>query len=162
VRYFEILEDTLIVARADPFTRSIRRRLVQHPKFYFFDVGVRNGVLGNFAVSGDRVGALFAHLVFSQLTASAAANDLDMRISSYRTEHGAEVDFVVDVGRDVWALELKALRNVGASDLRGLRSFADYVGKKHGAIVLYLGDQRRRIEGVDILPWQDGLRTMGL
>lgn len=162
VRYFEILEDTLIVQRVEPFTRSIGRRLVQHPKFYFFDVGVRNGLLGNFEVSGDRVGALFEHLVFSQLAAGAAANDLDMRISSYRTEHGAEVDFVVEIERDSWALEIKASRNVGTSDLRGLRSFADYVGKKHTAVVLYLGDTRRRIEGIDVLPWQDGLRAMGL
>jgi len=162
VRYFEILEDTLIVRRAEPFTRSLRRRLVQHPKFYFFDVGVRNGLLGNFEVSADRVGALFEHLIFSQLTASADANDVEIRVSSYRTEHGAEVDLVVELGRDVFALEIKASRNVGASDLRGLRSFADHAGKKHRGIVLYLGEHRRRIDGVDILPWQDGLRTMGL
>ena len=163
VRYFEILEDTLIVRRTEPFARSPRRRLVQHPKFYFFDVGVRNGLLGDFEVSADRTGVLFEHLIFSQLTASAAAFDRDVRLSSYRTEHGAEVDLVVELGpRDVWALELKASRNVGASDLRGLRSFAEFAGQKHTPLVLYLGDERRRVEGVDVLPWQQGLRAMGL
>lgn len=162
VRYFEILEDTLLVRRLDPFGRTPRRRLVQHPKFFFFDVGVRNGVLGNFDVSADRIGSLFEHLVASQIFASAAAIDADLRMSSYRTEHGAEVDLIVEMARRTWAIELKASRTVGTSDLRGLRSFADLFGTKHTPLVLYLGTARRRIGGVDILPWQEGLQAMGL
>ena len=161
VRYFEILEDTLIVERAEPFTKSLSRRLVQHPKFYFFDVGVRNGLLGTFDVSADRIGALFEHLVFSQLKAGAAARDLEVRVASYRTEHGAEVDFVVEIGRDVYAVELKASRHVAAGDLRGLRAFAA-LGARHQPLVLYLGAEARTIGGVDVLPWQDGLRRIGL
>jgi predicted AAA+ superfamily ATPase len=160
-RYFEILEDTLIVLRTEPFAKSPRRRLVQHPKFFFFDVGVRNGLLGSFDVSSDRIGALFEHLVFSQLVAASAAADRELRIASYRTEHGAEVDFVVEHGRDVWALELKASRNVGASDLRGLRAFADFYGKAHRPMVLYLGEVRRRVDGIEVLPWQEALREIG-
>lgn len=162
VRYFEILEDTLVVVRADPFTKSISRRLVQHPKFFFFDVGVRNGLLGAFDVSPDRIGALFEHLVFTQITASAAALDLDVRVSSYRTEHGSEVDFIVEIGREVWAIELKASRNVAPAALRGLLAFADFYGKRHQALVLYMGDDARQIDGIDVLPWQQGLKTMGL
>jgi predicted AAA+ superfamily ATPase len=161
-RYFEILEDTLIVLRTEPFAKSPRRRLVQHPKFFFFDVGVRNGLLGSFDVSADRIGALFEHLVFSQLVAASAAADQDVRIASYRTEHGAEVDFVVERGREVWALELKASSNVGTSDLRALRAFADFYGKAHTPMVLYLGDVRKRVAGVDVVPWQEGLREMRL
>jgi len=162
VRYFEILEDTLIVRRTEPFTKSLSRRLVQHPKFFFFDVGVRNGLLGTFDVSADRIGALFEHLIFSQLCAGAAARDREMRISSYRTEHGAEVDFIVEDGHDIWALELKASRHVGSGRLRGLQSFADLAGKRHRAMVLYLGDEARKVDGADVLPWQAGLREMGL
>jgi predicted AAA+ superfamily ATPase len=161
VRYFEILEDTLIVRRTEPFTKSLSRRLVQHPKFFFFDVGVRNGLLGNFEVSADRIGALFEHLIFSQLCAGAAARDREIRISSYRTEHGAEVDFIVEDGRELWALELKASRQVGSGRLRGLQSFAEYVGRKHRTMVLYLGDEARRVDGVDMVPWQAGIKEMG-
>ena len=162
VRYFEILEDTLIVQRAAPFARSLSRRLVQHPKFYFFDLGVRNGLLGSFEVSPDRIGRLFEHLVFNQISASAAARDLDVRISTYRTEHGAEVDLVLELGREVWALELKASRNVSQGALRGLSAFADFFGKKHHPLVLYLGDHPRRIAGIDVMPWQQALKAMGL
>lgn len=160
-RYFDVLGDTLLVHRVGPFTRSANRRLVQHPKFYFFDVGVRNGLLGSFQVDADRVGLLFEQLVFSQLLASAHARDVDIRVSSYRTEHGAEVDFIVELGSETWALELKASRHVARTDLRGLRSFAD-MGAPHTPLVLYCGERRRVVDGVEVLPWQQAFRRMGL
>lgn len=80
------------------------------------------------------------------------------RISSYRTENGAEVDFIVEYGTALWAIEAKASTNVGANDIRGLSSFAEYYGKTHRAVVAYLGSAPQKIGSVDILPWQDLLR----
>jgi predicted AAA+ superfamily ATPase len=97
-RYFDVLVDTLLVYPVYPFTRSPRRRLIQHPRYYLFDVGVLNGALGKFEVSADRSGALFEHLVLQLLHSELKSRDLDARISFYRTEAGAEVDFVVELG----------------------------------------------------------------
>jgi predicted AAA+ superfamily ATPase len=162
VRYFEVLEDCLIVHRLAPFAKSARRRLVQHPRYYFFDPGVLNGLLGNFKASPDRIGNLFEHLVFTQITHSALALDKRINLSSYRTEHGAEVDFIVTRDGETLAIESKASRNVGTNDLRGLNSFAEYYGKPHRAMVFYLGAHRRKIGNVEIFPWQDGLNEIGL
>ncbi len=161
IRYFEILEDTLIVNRCTPFAKSDRKRLIQHPKFYFFDTGILNALLGNFEASEDRKGFLFEHLFFNQLNVGAANADFDIRISTYRTEHGAEVDFIVEINKTVWAIELKASKNVGANDLRGLKNFADYHGKHHQNAIAYLGETKRVIDGIPILPWQTLLREMG-
>lgn len=38
--YFSILEDTMIGFFLEPFHSSFRKRLVEKPKFYFFDTGV--------------------------------------------------------------------------------------------------------------------------
>ena len=162
VRYFEVLEDCLIVHRLPPFAKSARRRLVQHPRYYFFDPGVLNGLLGNFKVSSDRIGNLFEHLVFTQIAHSALARDKRMNLSSYRTEHGAEVDFIITSDEETLAIESKASRNVGTNDLRGLNSFAEYYGKPHRAMVFYLGAHRRKIGNVEIFPWQEGLKEIGL
>ncbi|MBI1997006.1 MAG: ATP-binding protein [Deltaproteobacteria bacterium] len=162
VRYFEVLEDCLIVQRLAPFAKSARRRLVQHPRYYFFDPGVLNGLLGNFKVSPDRIGNLFKHLIFTQIAHSALALDKQINLSSYRTEHGAEVDFIVTSNGETLAIESKASRNVGRSDLRGLDSFAEYYGKPHRSMVFYLGAERRKMGRVEVLPWQDGLREIGL
>ena len=162
VRYFEVLEDCLIVQRLAPFAKSARRRLVQHPRYYFFDPGVLNGLLGNFKVSPDRISNLFEHLIFTQIAHSALALDKRINVSSYRTEHGAEVDFIVTSNGETLAIESKASRNVGRSDLRGLDSFAEYYGKPHRSMVFYLGAERRTMGRVEVLPWQEGLREIGL
>ena len=162
MRYFEILEDCLIAHRAEPFARSTRPRLVQHPRYFFFDVGVLNGLLGNFHASPDRVGLLFEHLVYTQILHSAAACDRDIRVSAFRTEHGAEVDLIVELGGTIYAIEIKASRTVGLSDTRGLRRFADYYARPHHAWILSLGSQPKEIDGVRVLPWQMGLKEMGL
>ena len=160
VRYFEVLEDCLLVRRVDAFTRSLTRRLVQHPRFFFFDVGVLNGLLGNFEASADRVGRLFEHLVCNQIQNEASAMDTELRISTYRTEHGAEVDLIVEVGKELFAIEVKASRSVSSADLRGLQSFRKYYGRSHRSWILYMGNTRRQLSGVTILPWQEGIREM--
>jgi predicted AAA+ superfamily ATPase len=160
-RFFEILEDTLIVQRCEAFSKSERRRLVQHPRYFFFDGGVLNGVLGLFEVSPDRQGRLFEHLIFNQMLHSASALDLDIRITSYRSSGGAEVDFILEKEREIFAIEAKASRKIDASDLRGFTSFKEFYGKPVRTLVAYLGDERRKMGDVEILPWQQMLREVG-
>ncbi len=90
------------------------------------------------------------------------AIDKRINLSSYRTEHGAEVDFIVTSNGETFAIESKASRNVGKSDLRGLESFAEYYGKPHRAMLFYLGAHRRKIGRVEISPWQEGLKEIRL
>ena len=162
VRYFDILEETLILRRCLPFSGSERRRLVRSPRFFFFDTGVLNGLMDNFTVSPDRIGHLFEHFLFNQIVDGAAAKDLPIRITSYRTSHGAEVDFIVEIGKEVTAVEVKASSNVGRSDLRGLESFAEYYGKRHRSCLVTLGGHRKRLGATEVFPWQEFLREMGL
>jgi predicted AAA+ superfamily ATPase len=161
-RYFEILEDTLIVNRCSSFAKSLRKRLIQHPKFFFFDTGVLNALLGNFVASNDRKGLLFEHLFFNQILSSCAHSDQDARISTYRTEHGSEVDFIVELSGQVWAIELKASRVVSRGDLIGLKNFSKFYQKPHQAMVAYLGAVEKKIEGITICSWQIALKKMGL
>lgn len=89
--FFEILEDTLLLRRVEAFAKSDKRRLIQHPKFFIFDNGVLNSLLQNFTLSEDRKGYLFENLIFNQLITSLSYSDYDFRLSSYRTDAGAEV-----------------------------------------------------------------------
>jgi predicted AAA+ superfamily ATPase len=155
VRYFEILEDTLIVKRCESFAKSLRRRLIQHPRFFFFDIGVLNGLVGNFTVSADRIGMLFEHFVFNQLSEIAVSHNDPIRISSYRTENGAEVDFIIERKSEIIAIEVKASKTVSQQDVRCLKSFHQFIGKPVRCVVLYLGDHQKMIDQVEILPWND-------
>ncbi|MCC7442475.1 MAG: ATP-binding protein [Bdellovibrionales bacterium] len=154
-RYFEILADTLIVEPIEPFAKSGHRRLIQHPRYYFFDVGVLNGLLGNFTISGDRRGPLLENLLLQCILSEMRARDQTLRISVYRTEAGAEVDFVIETGKRLIALECKASKNIGSSDLRGLNSFRDYVGRSCECLVAYLGQHPQTFDkgAIEVLPF---------
>lgn len=161
-RYFEILEDTLIVHRCLSYSSKERKRLIRHPKYYFFDNGVLNALLGNFNASQDRKGLLFEHLFFNQLLNSARHGDKEISVSTYRTEHGAEVDFIVETPNKSWAIELKASKNIGKGDLRGLLHFSESTRKSHRLAIGYLGNIKKEISGIAMMPWQELLREMDL
>jgi predicted AAA+ superfamily ATPase len=158
-RFFEILEDTLIVRRLSAFTGSDLRRLIRHPKFYFFDVGVLNGLLNNFMPSLDRVGSLFETLVFNQLADLVGSAGATARFSTYRTDKGAEIDLILEMENSGFAIEVKASQNVGPADLKALRLFSSE-NKKIRPVVVYLGDIPLEKEGVAILPLIDLLKMV--
>ena len=152
-RFFDILEDTLIFQRVLAFSKSNTRRLIQHPRYFVFDNGVLNALLGNFTVSPDRIGYLFENLFLSQLMGFIATHEKQWRVSSYRTENSAEVDFILETQAGLWAIELKPSSNVGHYDLKGLNSFAEYYKAPHQSIIAYLGEEVRKIQDTDVLPW---------
>ena len=151
-RYFDILIDTLIINSVDAFTKSKKLRLIQHQKYYFFDTGVLNGSLGNFTVSPDRIGLLLEHLFLQLIISHAKSHDKEIRITHYRTSAGAEVDFIVEYDNQVYAIEVKASKNIGSHNLTGLKSFAEFYKNPHEAIVVYLGEDNYERDGVQILP----------
>ncbi len=163
-RYFEILEDSMIGRRIYPFTGCDHDiDLVKHPKFYLFDNGVANGLLGNFTASRDRIGILAEQLVLNQLIHSAWTRDADMRVSTFRTRNGVEVDYIVELSKKLFAIEVKTSDEVASDDLVGLNFFHQHCqGKVAGAFVFHMGKVARKFGKIWSLPWQEGLREIGL
>jgi predicted AAA+ superfamily ATPase len=163
VRYFELLEDTLIAYRLDPYPDAADADQVKHPKYYFFDPGVLNGLVGNFSASPDRIGNLFEHLLVCQFKSSARARATKIEVHGFRTRGGLEVDFVVKLPSGVWAIEAKATSHASESDAASLELFRKYAPKGTQFVVATLsGPERKLRSGTRILPWQKLLHEMGL
>jgi len=160
LRWFEILEDTLIVHRVESFAKSARKRLVQHPRFFLFDNGILNALLRNFESSPDRIGMLFENLFCSQIFASAAAVDKEITVSNFRTAQGAEVDFVVEIGNEVYAIECKASVNEPRFSTVGFDALEKVCRRPFRKIVAYLGSTALQRNDVTILPWQQALKEI--
>ncbi len=162
-RYFEILEDTLIGYRLNCFHSDDHDLdLIKHPKFYLFDNGVYNGLLENFIASSDRIGKLSEQLVFSQLLHSAWTKDQSIKLSSFRTRAGLEVDFIAEYEQELFGIEVKTNDQVMSRDLEGLRFFDKEVQRKKKLFVFHMGKEEKKSGTVWILPWQKGLQEMGL
>jgi predicted AAA+ superfamily ATPase len=158
-RFFQILEDTLIIKRVEAFAKSEKRRLIQHPKFFFFDNGVLNSLLSNYTCSLDRRGVLFENFFFNQLSTSLSYSDLDYRLSTYRTDAGAEVDFVLELEGQVIAIEVKT-GHFGKSDLGGFNSLERFLKKPLKKVVITDKFNSRKIEDIEVMPWQSFLESL--
>jgi predicted AAA+ superfamily ATPase len=159
-RFFEILEDTMLVRRLEAFSKVSFRRLIQHPKYYFFDCGVLNALLGNFRVSEDRKGLLFETFVVNQVAGLIEAFSQDLRMSTYRTEAGAKVDIILEREGEVSAIEIKNTTNIGRADLNGFKSFADVCPGDFQKAIIYTGKDPQRIQDVEIWPVIQGFNRL--
>jgi predicted AAA+ superfamily ATPase len=157
----EVLEDTLIAQRIFCFEGAKAADTIKHPKLYFFDVGVLNGLLDNFTISEDRKGLLFEHLIYSQLRNSALALDVPIKIEFFRTRNGLEVDFVVQLRGQIWAIEAKS-GEAADHDLRALKEFDSYVPNIHKKVLVTPKDKRRQKNGILICDWITLLKEMNL
>ena len=153
-RYIEVLEDTLIMFRVPAWSGSSRSSTVGHPRLFLFDIGVRNALLRRplDAPLPDERGILLEHLVACELHRRLRTLWPEAALFHYRTRSGAEVDFVLEVGRDLWGIEVKAERRVSRSMLRGLASLAALTDRVKRRIVVYLGERRQLLDGVEVLP----------
>jgi len=154
--YFQILEDTLLGFTLEPWRRRKKRRLVETAKFYLFDVGVANQLHpeSNIVTAGsDRYGRSFEHLVINEVRAYLAYNRLDHPISFWRTSSGFEVDLIV--GDMDLAIECKSSREIGTTDLKGIRILAEEVAPQRKVIVSRSKARRTTDDGIEIIPWRD-------
>lgn len=151
-RFYEILEDTLICDRVEPYFIE-DADLVKHSKYYLFDIGVVNGLLGNFHASADRVGLLFEHLFFNQLKNNSYSIDIELKISHFRTRGGLEVDFIVEVDGRTIAIELKA-SEPSSNELFPLKNIDRYFKRPVEKYVACLKVKPKKIQDIEILEWQ--------
>lgn len=158
--YFEILTDTLIGAWLPAFRRRAKRRVIEAPRFYFFDVGVVNELArrGQLRVGASEFGAAFEHFVWMELRAHASYSRLHYPLAYWRTTSGFEVDFVIADG--AVAIEAKSTDNPTADHLRGLRAFHEEVHPPRRLLVSRVPRPRRTGDGIEILPWRDFLRQL--
>jgi predicted AAA+ superfamily ATPase len=151
-RYYEILEDTLLCDRLEPYDHE-DLDLVRHPKFYLFDVGVLNGCLENFVSSGDRKGHLFEHLFFNQLKNISYALDIPLKINHFRTRGGLEIDFIITLGDRILAIELK-VSDPAPSELTPLKLASSYFSRPLEKYVATINGHPKKYGDIEILPWQ--------
>lgn len=164
-RFVQLLEDTLVAFRLPPFQpgRSTSRRIVQRERILLFDVGVRNALLHlhRRPPRSDQIGATFEQWVMLQVIYINRAMRKGWKISTYRTEAGAEVDLVVDRGDDIVAIEIKAGRNATKQDSRGLQSLASLCDRPVHKWILYRGARSQRLaDQTFVHPVLDGLAAL--
>ena len=108
-RYLDILEQSFIIFRLNPYTTNSRRALRRLKKVYFWDTGLRNALIQNFNPLDLRTdkGGLFENFCIAELL-KKQKNTLDTSLNTFwRSYGGEEIDFLVEKNGHLTGYECK-------------------------------------------------------
>ena len=108
-KYVDLLEKCFIIFKLSGFSRNLRTELKRAKKFYFYDNGIRNAILQNFAPLALRqdTGALWENFFISE---RIKANQYAGRyVNSYfwRTNQQQEIDYIEEADGQFSLFEMK-------------------------------------------------------
>ncbi len=104
-RYLDALTDALVVRQLQPWLANIGKRQVRSPKTYLRDSGTLHRLLG-IAATQD----LLAHPILGASWEGMVVEHVARwghPLYFWRTQAGAEIDIVVDLGTTQWGIEVK-------------------------------------------------------
>lgn len=160
--YLWYLEKTFVLNKITPFFRNKRKEISKSPVYYFTDLGLRNYAAGNFGnatAQPAEAGFLFQNAL--QQVLESKFKFTPKRTHYWRTQSGAEVDFVIRGPRKVVPIEAKykALKQLNAS--RSLLSFIRKYTPDTAYLVNLALTGSRMIEGTQLrgLTFFDFLET---
>lgn len=156
-RFFEIFEETLLGDRI--FGSALLEDVpsVKHPRFYFFDNGIPNGILNNYQPTTDYLGSQCETIIYNQIKALLTYKNKNFTIEYLRTHQGVEVDFVVQQEKNTFAIEVKSSDRLSSDDVYAL----NYLKKRMNKIdsfLFHFGTKSYKIDGIWCLNWLEGLK----
>ena len=158
-RYLDMLVDTLMVRRLEPYLANVGKRLVKSPKVYVRDSGLLHALLGLATVrqlQGHPVaGASWEGFVVEQVAAALPAG---AQIGFYRTAAGAELDLVVESTAGRIGIEIKF--SASPKPTKGFWQALQDLSIERAFVVAPVPRRYPLAPGVEVLPLWDVERTV--
>jgi uncharacterized protein len=153
-RYLNLLETSYQIVRLEPYAVNRTKRLIKTPKLYWNDAALALH-LGLDGAEGAANGAHFENLVLCDLLAWRDVHVPRAEVTYWRTAHGHEVDFVLELKRQLVGVEIKAGSHPALADVPGLRTFlAEHPKSARGGIVVHGGDDSYWLDDkIVAVPW---------
>ena len=155
--FYQVLEDTYVGIRVQPFGRS-RKRILQSPRFLIFDPGVRH-VLAELPLNTTLLkldaGHIFEQWVLTELYYRCCYMGKGYRLSTWQTSTGAEVDAIIETPGRAIPVEIKWTENPSPRDAQHVQTFLNlHRSFSHRGYVICRCPRRQQLtEKVTALPW---------
>lgn len=107
--YIQILEQAFVIFRLCAFSRNLRNEIKTNQKIYFYDNGILNMLKGNLNPLETRndIGSLWENFLISERVKKNDYQQSLAQIYFWRTRQQQEIDFVEDVGGNIFAYQFK-------------------------------------------------------
>lgn len=153
--WLSILEASFIVYRLSPYFENFGKRAIKSPKYYFVDTGLLCFLLGiesaEQAARDPLVGHLFENLVVMDVVKNFYNRGAMAKVWFYRDSNGLEADLLLERGRDLIPVEVKAGATYRPELLKGLRRLLALSPRMRDATLVYAGES---------LAFSDGMRAL--
>ncbi len=149
-RYLNLLEASWLLHRLPAYAVSRTKRLIKTPRLFVADTGLAASLAGVTtkpqAAEAALRGPLLETLVLTDFLAWQQVAHPRPEIHYWRTATDLEVDFVIEQGGELIALEVKATTSPGLNDAESIRALLEEYGPRarHG-VVLHAGEQTLKL-----------------
>lgn len=108
-RYISILEQSYIIFRLGSFSRNLRNELKFSKKIYFWDMGIRNAIIGNFSLAETRpdIGAMWENFAIAERMKQNGYRHPFAQSYFWRTKQQTEIDYIEESDGNLQAFEFK-------------------------------------------------------
>lgn len=158
--YFNILVETMLGFFIPAYTKVVKRKVLQSPKFYFFDVAIPHYLIRRPTIQPgtDIFGHALEHFIIQEIRAYLSYRNIDKQMTYWHTlDNRYEVDLII--GEAETAIEIKSSVNITSNDTKGLKAFSEEYPSAH-TILLSMEERPRRFNGIDVWPVQTFLQRL--
>ena len=108
-RYIDLLEKSFIIFRLPGFSRNLRKEVTKMDKIFFYDMGVRNSIIGNLNLfnSRDDVGKLWENFLIVERMKKLNYEQRMFSHYFWRLSSGAEIDMIEEIEGNLHGFEFK-------------------------------------------------------
>ncbi|MCL5073839.1 MAG: DUF4143 domain-containing protein, partial [Actinobacteria bacterium] len=144
-RYINLLQTSHIIEVIPAFFKNRTKRLVKSPKIYWIDPSMAIYLAGFYdkkSLENSReYGLFFESLVYHHLRISVNLFKPKANIYHFRTTGGQEVDFIIEHGNKLIAVEVKMADKVKYDDLKNIRIFMEEYPETIAGLIIYNGTE---------------------
>jgi uncharacterized protein len=152
ISYCDFLEGAFLIRRLNPYFANTKKRLVKLPRVCWRDSGLLHALSGvkdlDHLYNQAWVGASWEGFVIEQTLATLDARGVSFEPYYFRTSDGFELDLVLDLGAERWAVEVKMTSSPSSGTLARMQKTADMIQATRRVLVCRIA---RKIEAGDLL-----------
>jgi predicted AAA+ superfamily ATPase len=108
-RYLDLLEKVFVIFRLTGFSRNLRKEITKNNRYFFYDVGIRNAVVGMFNPLNlrDDTGKIWENYIISEMQKRREYQRHSSRFYFWRTYDRKEIDLIEESAGKLSGYEIK-------------------------------------------------------
>jgi len=126
-RFLDLLEKTFIIFKIGAYSNNPRKEISKKSKYYFFDNGIRNGIIMQFAPIDLRndIEQLWENFIISEIYKNNSYKKLFQQLFFWRNYNQQEIDLIIEKDGRLQTIELKWKKDSGKIPADFKRKYGD-------------------------------------